>query len=483
MVSVARVLSIFFGIILLITSFGLLIGGTAIIVVTESLTDSEGYINTPIYPIQSSASALTFSSLKIGGTTNTNDNGVERWFSANVNPGDFVKIRIKADGMFIGIAKSSDVLNYLSGVSYLEVKNIGFNSLDTIPKNSGLSGNLTANPPTNQTQFSWLHSGTSVLNWAPQNNETDLSLAVVIMNPDGSSGLNIEVSAGAQIPILRAIGIALLVFGIIIFIVSIVLFVIAAKSKRRPRVDRYRIYRDPAPPIVKTETPNVRYCANCGSQIDIDSRFCSACGEPVLMEGAPSAKAIASSQTSTISQAQYPASEMTPQAYTSIPSNAYVVASYGTRFWAFLIDAILITAVIESIRWLFIYSIGYWSYTSNWFIFGFGFSLNAIAMLFYFGFCEGKYSTTLGKQALGLMVVNENGQKANFGEAFVSAIGKAFLLPIDLLIGYFIQDPPVGKNVNCNQRLFQRISKTITVHTPPPGSEPTDQFLSSKIYR
>ena len=77
----------------------------------------------------------------------------------------------------------------------------------------------------------------------------------------------------------------------------------------------------------------------------------------------------------------------------------------------------------------------------------------------YFGIVEGKYSTTLGKQALGLITVSEaTGNKINFGEAFLSAIGKAFLLPIDVIIGLIMKEPPTGRQVTLNQRLFQRIS-------------------------
>jgi uncharacterized RDD family membrane protein YckC len=483
MVSVARVLGVLIGIFFLLISISLLFGGTAVIVINETLSDSDGFITTPTYQIQDTeAVAVVFESLTINDQQTNINPDVQRWISSDFSVGDFVKIKIKADNMFIGIAKSSDVSSYLTNVEYLSIVNIGFNTISYTTENAGSVNDLTTTTPVNQTSFSWIvESETGELLWVPENDIFGEDLTFVLMNLDGSAGVVTDVSVGAQIPLLQVIGVGLLIFGLILLVLAIVFFVIVAKSKGRPRADRYRIYRDPVAPVVKPEQPDVKYCANCGSIVDQDSRFCSSCGEPVFSEGVPSSKAqvdITAKRAPSIT-----AKDILPKTQPQLPQNSFVVADWGTRFWAWLIDIILINIAIESVRWTFIAFTRNWGFITDWAFFSFGFSINGLAMLLYFTYTEGQYGTTLGKQALGLIVVNESGEKSkNFGESFISAIGKAFLLPIDVIIGLFMQDPPAGKNIPLNQRLFQRMSKSVTVFRPPEGSEPKD-FLSSNLLK
>ncbi|MHA2336631.1 MAG: RDD family protein [Candidatus Hodarchaeales archaeon] len=482
MASVARVIGVLFGIFFLFISIALLFGGTAVIVVNETLSDSEGFINTPTLPFDNSdVVAIVFESFSINDPNTNIDPDVARWVNIDFNPGDFVTIKVKASNMFIGIAEKSDVDAYLNNVTFLKIDNIGFNEMSYHSENSGLLNNLTSNSPGTQSGFTWIASDESELIWSPEIEDFDKDLSFVLMNPDGSLGLTTSLVAGAQIPFLRAIGIGLLVFGLILLVLAIVFFVIAAKSKGRPQVNRYRIYKDPVAAVVRPEQPNIKFCANCGSQLDLDSKFCSSCGEPVLGEGVPSSKA----QGDTPAQQTTPvtAKDLLPKTHPSLPQNAFVVADWGTRFWAWLIDIIIVNMAIEAVRWTLITLTASWGFVTDFTFFSFSIlSINGIAMLAYFAYAEGQYGTTLGKQALGLVVVNENGEKTNFGETFVSAIGRAFLLPFDVLIGLFMKDPPNGKNILLNQRLFQRISKTVTVFRPPPGSEPKD-FLSSNLLR
>jgi uncharacterized RDD family membrane protein YckC len=481
MVSVARVIGVLFGIFFLLISIALLFGGTAVIVVNETLSDSEGFITTPTYQIENSnAVAIVFESFSINDASNDIDPNVARWVNVDFNPGDFVTIKVKASNMFIGIAESSDVSSYLTNITYLKIDNIGFNTITYFPENPGSTNNLTSNAPMIQTDFIWIAEGESELIWSPDLEDLEKELSFVLMNTDGSLGISASIAAGAQIPILRAIGIGLLVFGLILLVLAIVFFVIAAKSKGRPQVNRYRIYRDPVAPVLKPEQPNAKFCANCGSQLDLDSKFCSSCGEPALGEGVPSSKA---QESGTQPATPVTAKDLLPKTHPQLPQNSFVVADWGTRFWAWLIDIILVNMAIEAIRWTFIALTSSYFFVTDWTFFSLGiFSVNGLAMLAYFAYAEGQYGTTLGKQALGLVVINENGEKTNFGETVVSAIGKAFLLPFDVLIGLFMKDPPQGKNILLNQRLFQRMSKTVTVFRPPPGSEPKE-FLSSNLLR
>ena len=72
---------------------------------------------------------------------------------------------------------------------------------------------------------------------------------------------------------------------------------------------------------------------------------------------------------------------------------------------------------------------------------------------------------SLGKSAMNLYVIREDGEKPLLGDILLSAVGKAFFLPIDFLIGIFTNEPKDGR-APLNQRLFQKFSKTLVVTKP-----------------
>ncbi|KQC15659.1 MAG: hypothetical protein APR56_13165 [Methanosaeta sp. SDB] len=69
---------------------------------------------------------------------------------------------------------------------------------------------------------------------------------------------------------------------------------------------------------------------------------------------------------------------------------------------------------------------------------------------------EGYRGQSLGKMALNLKVTDMRGDEIDFPRAAIESFGKAFLLPLDCLIGW-IAMPGSG------QRLFNRLSETIVV--------------------
>ncbi len=94
--------------------------------------------------------------------------------------------------------------------------------------------------------------------------------------------------------------------------------------------------------------------------------------------------------------------------------------------------------------------------------------VGAAALLFiYWTLCEGLVGQSLGKRLIGIRVVNLEGGEAGLKRALVESLGKAFLLPLDMVIGLII---PEG--VERRQRLFNYMSSTIVVRTgerPPPS--------------
>jgi uncharacterized RDD family membrane protein YckC len=69
---------------------------------------------------------------------------------------------------------------------------------------------------------------------------------------------------------------------------------------------------------------------------------------------------------------------------------------------------------------------------------------------------EGSTGQSLGKMVMRIKVVQLDGSPVNMGNAAVQSVGKAFLLPLDLLIGWIVYP-------RTRQRLFNYFSRTVVV--------------------
>jgi len=166
------------------------------------------------------------------------------------------------------------------------------------------------------------------------------------------------------------------------------------------------------------------YCINCGEKIPEDAAFCPNCGTPVkkrIIKG-------------------------------------YEVADWGERFIAWIIDMILLGLVLAPFKWRFTFiwlpAFGIPHYMRFIPFTDVGFD-NFIYFL-YWTVMEGLYGQSIGKMAMKLKVVRLNGERIDMGHALVESIGKAFLLPIDCLIGWILYSDK-------KQRLFNYISDTMVV--------------------
>ena len=121
-----------------------------------------------------------------------------------------------------------------------------------------------------------------------------------------------------------------------------------------------------------------------------------------------------------------------------------VAASWSDRFWAWLIDVLLMGLVWH--RVVLVLGID-------------PMQLDALLMLsgllfVYWTALEGYRGQSLGKMLLNIVVVGPYGEAIGFKDSAVQSFGKAFLLPLDLLIGLYAYR---GKR----QRLFNRLSDSV----------------------
>jgi uncharacterized RDD family membrane protein YckC len=134
------------------------------------------------------------------------------------------------------------------------------------------------------------------------------------------------------------------------------------------------------------------------------------------------------------------------------------LAKWLTRFWAWIIDVILIILFLNIVRgtlefsWT-IHSLWDWQ---HWEPFEIGFQ--TIFFFLYWTVFESYKGQSIGKMVMNIRVVNRDGTKIHYGMAAVESFGKAFLLPFDCLIGWL--GMPGSK-----LRVFNRISNTIVIKT------------------
>ncbi len=141
-----------------------------------------------------------------------------------------------------------------------------------------------------------------------------------------------------------------------------------------------------------------------------------------------------------------------------VPERALHLAKWSARFWAWLVDFILVILFLNIVRGIFepFWRLPLlWDY-NHWEIFAIGFE--TIFFFLYWTVMEGFRGQSIGKMVMNLKVVNRDGTKIHYGTAAIESVGKAFLLPLDCLIAWLAMP-------NTKLRVFNRISNTIVIKT------------------
>lgn len=188
-----------------------------------------------------------------------------------------------------------------------------------------------------------------------------------------------------------------------------------------------------------SEGARVANCKNCGNGLPERAQFCPRCGVPVAKPQEPTSTPFAGIPTQ-------PATATGP-----------VLAFWWERFIAWLIDVAIIgfaTWIINLLAGLTFNPIPGWP---DWIPF-FSFNLNGLLLFLYWMLMEGSSGMSFGKSVMRIRVVHLDGTPINMGEAAVESVGKAFFLPLDLLLGWIFCP-------RRRQRIFNYLSRTIVVKT------------------
>ena len=211
-----RVVLIVVGVIAALLSLAMLAGGTALVVVDQTQRDDDGFLMSPSEDFSTAGYAIVSDSVDVdfGGSEN----------AARAILGD-VRIRSESDrDVFVGIARDTDVDEYLNGVEHSVVTDIGKH-----PEYSQRAGDAPTSPPGDEDFWvaSTSGSGEQTLEWEPE----DGSWSAVVMNADGSRGVASELSIGAELDAALWTGIVLLVIGALL--AALAALAITAGARRR----------------------------------------------------------------------------------------------------------------------------------------------------------------------------------------------------------------------------------------------------------
>jgi hypothetical protein len=229
--SAAQILSLVTGSIVGLLAFGLL-GAGGLALWADNQKDHEGYLHTRTDRFSTKTYAIATDNLEV-------DLGAPRWI---VDAGRYGHVRLVAqsrDGkpVFVGIARTSDVSSYLRGTAHATVTDVSTDPFQATYRTS--AGGAAISAPAQQRFWaaSATGTGTRSLRWKVR----DGNWSVVVMNADGSRGVDAGVSAGADVPLLGPVGWGAVGGGLFLFAIAGGLIYLGARAPRRE-------YRSPHPP-------------------------------------------------------------------------------------------------------------------------------------------------------------------------------------------------------------------------------------------
>ncbi|MDC0035851.1 RDD family protein [Nitrosopumilus sp.] len=135
-------------------------------------------------------------------------------------------------------------------------------------------------------------------------------------------------------------------------------------------------------------------------------------------------------------------------------SSKIILAKWKDRFFAWLVDFVIISLISSSIFFL---SFLYLDYNFENFITNDGMYIPTSVMFFsYWIILEYKTGQTIGKKMFNLKITNSQGEKPSLIGVVISSFGKSFILPIDMILGLFITNDK-------RQRIFNKLGDTLII--------------------
>lgn len=175
------------------------------------------------------------------------------------------------------------------------------------------------------------------------------------------------------------------------------------------------------------------FCSKCGAEVLEDVKFCTKCGASIVEAG-----------------------------FLAVELH---LADWGKRFVAWLIDVVIVGVIPNVLRLS-----GVWREFHLWPLEPipfFDFGLGSVIPFVYWTLVEGYSGRSIGKLVMDLKVTRLDGSKIDFTQAALESFGKAFILPIDCIIGWILDSCKEKR-----QRVFNKLSNTIVIRVPKEEIKP-----------
>jgi hypothetical protein len=205
-------------------SLGLLAGG-AVLLWGDAQKDDQGYLSTARERFATDGYALATENLDI-------DTDGAGWILDRERYGE---IRLEASSrepVFVGIARSRDVAEYLRGTDHDLVSDVSYAPFRADYRR--VAGDMRPQPPAGQDFWAASASGPGrqAVTWDVE----DGDWSVVVMNADASRGVDADVKAGAELPFLASLGWGTLIAGLVALVIAATLAVVGMRATQRRAV-------------------------------------------------------------------------------------------------------------------------------------------------------------------------------------------------------------------------------------------------------
>jgi hypothetical protein len=188
-----------------IVAMGLIVGGVALSWAYGTQRDANGFLTSPDYGLATSGYALVSGDVDLASHPGD-------WWPSGLADVSFDVQSNQGNDVFVGIGPSDDVDAYLGTVTRSEVTRLGVRGSDV--SYHQLDGGAPAAPPGDETFWvaSSAGAGMQRLTWDVDQG----SWSVVVMNADGSAGVDVDLEAGVRISILLGVAISMIIGGLLL---------------------------------------------------------------------------------------------------------------------------------------------------------------------------------------------------------------------------------------------------------------------------
>ncbi len=193
-----------------LVALGLVLVGTLLVGLHVTARDDAGYYNSPRGHFETQTPALTSERIDLGTDVRGGWGPLDRLGTARIQ----VQPRAGTQAgtaTFVGIAPQADVDRYLATTAHDRISSVSFGPFAV--RYQLVPGSSTAAPPGSQPFWAASSAGvgTQTVTWPVEHG----SWAVVVMNADGSAGVDVDARAGIATDILLPIGLALIGVGLV----------------------------------------------------------------------------------------------------------------------------------------------------------------------------------------------------------------------------------------------------------------------------